>query len=66
MNTTKKVTISWTHGSYKTWGEYLKEGRDDQVEEGIKQAGLKTAYKSFPALDSLIIIVIIVKQIFID
>lgn len=25
MNTTKKVTMSWTQGSYKTWGEYLEE-----------------------------------------
>lgn len=35
MNTTKKVTMSWTQGSYKTWGEYLKGGGRDHMHSEI-------------------------------
>lgn len=38
--------MSWTHGSYKTWGEYLGKWREDEVR---KQTGLKTAYTSLSA-----------------
>lgn len=41
MKTTKKVTMSWTQGSYKTWGEYLHQQRGGQSEGEKKNSGCR-------------------------